>query len=71
MSIELECKQVVDDISNNIGTNFELEAILNYCKASFSLLPNFKINFCWQGRHCLKLVLIIMIMCHLILRMIL
>jgi ribonuclease HI len=34
MSIELDCKQIVDGISNNIGTNSKLGAILNSCKAS-------------------------------------
>jgi hypothetical protein len=45
VSIELDNKQVVDGISNKIGTNSELGAILNYCKASLSRLPNFKISF--------------------------
>jgi len=42
--IELDCKQVVNGISNKIGTNFKLGAILNYCKASLSRLSNFKIS---------------------------
>ena len=33
MSIELDYKQVVDDISNKTGINPELGTILNYCKA--------------------------------------
>lgn len=48
VSIELDCKQVVDDISNKIGTSFELGVVLNYCKASLSSLPNFKISFIWR-----------------------
>jgi len=45
VSIELDYKQVVDDISNKTGINPELGTILNYCKASLSSLPNFKISF--------------------------
>jgi ribonuclease HI len=33
VSTKLDCKQVVDDISNNIGINSKLGAILNSCKA--------------------------------------
>jgi ribonuclease HI len=36
VSIELDCKEVVDDISNNIGINSELGTILNSCKSSLS-----------------------------------
>jgi len=45
VSIELDYKQVVDDISNKIDSNYELGTILNYYKASLSRLPNFKISF--------------------------
>jgi len=45
VSIKLDCKQVVEDISNQIGANSELVAIINFCKASLSRLPNFKISF--------------------------
>jgi hypothetical protein len=48
VTIELDRKQVVDDISNKIGIDSELETILNYCKASLSRLPNFKISFIKQ-----------------------
>ncbi|PNX72103.1 60S ribosomal protein l23, partial [Trifolium pratense] len=44
VSIELDCKLVVDGISHNIGTNSELGAILNSCKALLSIFPNFKIS---------------------------
>jgi len=44
MSIELDYKQVVNNISNNIDTNSKLGTILNYCKASLSFLPFFKIS---------------------------
>jgi ribonuclease HI len=45
VSIELDCKQVVDGISNNIGTNSEFGAILRSCKVSLSFFPNFKISY--------------------------
>jgi ribonuclease HI len=52
VSIELDCKQVVDGISNNIGTNSELWAILNSCKAPLSFFPNFKISYVrWQANN--------------------
>jgi len=45
VTIELDCKQVVGGISNKIGTNLELGAILNYCKVLLFRLQNFKISF--------------------------
>lgn len=45
ISIELDYKQVVDDIFNKIGSNYELGTILNYYKDSLYRLPNFKISF--------------------------
>jgi ribonuclease HI len=38
VSIELDYKQVIDNIFNHNGTNLELGAILNFCKASLSIL---------------------------------
>jgi len=43
--IELDCKQVVDNISSNINTNSMFDAILNGCKASLMNHQNFKISF--------------------------
>lgn len=52
VSIELEYKQVVKDLYNNIDINFELGVILNYGKASLSLLPNFKLSFVRRQTKC-------------------
>jgi hypothetical protein len=40
--VELDCKLVVDVISNNFRTSSKLGAILKSCKASLSLYPNLK-----------------------------
>ena len=45
VSIELDCKQVVDDISSNFSTNSIFGAILNTCKPSLMNHQNFKISF--------------------------
>jgi len=45
VSIELDCKQVVDGSSNNHCTNSMLDAILNGCKTSLLNYQNFKISF--------------------------
>jgi hypothetical protein len=39
--IELDCKEVIDDIPSNLSSNYELGVILNFCKASLRLLPKF------------------------------
>jgi len=44
VSIELDCKQVVDGISSNLNTNSTFDAILNTCKASLVNHQNFKIT---------------------------
>jgi len=45
VSIELDCKQVVDGISNNLSTNSIFGAIMNTCKVSLMNHQNFKISF--------------------------
>jgi len=45
VSIELDCKQVVDGISSTIETNSTFGAIIDVCKASIQKFQNFKINF--------------------------
>jgi len=45
VSIKLDCKQVVDDISRNLSTNFMFASILNGCKTSLFNHQNFKISF--------------------------
>jgi ribonuclease HI len=45
VSIELDCKQVVDGISSNLSTNSMFGAILNTCKVSLMNRQNFKISF--------------------------
>lgn len=52
VSIELDYKQVVKDLYNNIDISFELGVILNYGKASLSLLSNFKLNFVRRQAKC-------------------
>jgi hypothetical protein len=45
MSIELDYKRVVDVIFNKLSTNFMFGAILDICRASLSMLQNFKLCF--------------------------
>jgi len=45
VSIELDCKQVVDGISSNLNTNSMFGVILNTCKVSLMNHQNFKISF--------------------------
>ena len=45
MSIELDCKQVVDDIFSTLRTNSMFKTILDVCKASLKKFQNFKISF--------------------------
>jgi len=45
VSIELDRKQVVKDISSNFNTNSMYDAILNTCKALLMNHKNFKISF--------------------------
>jgi len=45
VSIELDCKHVVDGISSNLSTNSMFGAILNTCKVSLISHQNFKISF--------------------------
>jgi len=45
MFIELDCKQVVDDINRRLNTNSLFGAIIDICKTSLRTYQNFKINF--------------------------
>jgi len=48
VSIELDCKQVVDGTTRGLNTNFMFGAILDICKASLRIYQNFKISFIWR-----------------------
>jgi len=45
VSIELDCKQVVDDSSSNLSTNSMFGVILNRCKVSLLNHQNFNPSF--------------------------
>jgi len=73
MSIELDCKQVVDGISSTLGVNSMFGAILDVCKASLQKFQNFKLSFVRRQANNVAHLLAreFMIICHLVLKLIL
>jgi hypothetical protein len=45
VSIELYCKQVVDDITKRLNTNFMFDTIIDICTTSLRTYQNLKISF--------------------------
>ena len=45
VSIELDCKQVVDNITRRLNINSMFGAIIEICKTSLKIYHNFKISF--------------------------
>jgi len=45
VSIELDCKQVIDDISRRLNTSSLFGAIIDICKTSLGIYQNLKISF--------------------------
>lgn len=45
VSIELDYKQVVDNITRRLNTNFMFGAIIDVCKTSVRTCQNFKMSF--------------------------
>jgi hypothetical protein len=48
LSIELDSKQVVDDIARRLNTSFMFGAIVDFYKASLKIYQKFKIIFYWK-----------------------
>ena len=48
VSIELDCKLVVDDIFDSTNNHTEVGNTLHECRMLLDSLPNFKISFIWR-----------------------
>jgi hypothetical protein len=48
VSIELDCKLVVDDIFFSTNNHTEVGNTLHECRMLLDSLPNFKISFIWR-----------------------
>jgi len=79
VSIELDCKQVVDDKVRRFNINFMFGAIIDIWKTSIKINQNFKISYIMRQAnsivhllarvHYLMLAFIFIIICHFVLKL--